>query len=282
MSAKGLSNVARRIAEVLSLPETESRLDVLALLVAQIEYPGLNRGRYLRRLDELAAQVRLPSAGAAGRSPQMIIGAINCCLFKEEKFRGNEEDYYDPRNSFLNDVLERHTGIPILLSAIYVEIGRWLGFPFRGIGFPGHFLVLALGPPALLVDPFHGGQILTKANCEQRLRETYGSQGHLDPAYLRPVDNRYIVTRMLNNLRGIYHSRREYRKEIAILDVLLELNPHSAEQYKQRALPHHALQNYGLALADFEKYLELATKPSDADDILGSVVALKRLLASMN
>ena len=282
MSGAGHLNVARRIVEALRLPEAEPRLDVLALLIAEIEYPGLDRDRYLRRLAELAAKVRLPPAEAAGPDPQAIIGTINRCLFEEEKFRGNEEDYYDPRNSFLNDVLERRTGIPIALATVYMEIGRRLGFSFRGVGFPGHFLVLAPGSPPLLVDPFHGGQIVTKADCEQRLQEIFGTQERLDPAYVRPVDNSYIVTRTLGNLRSIYHSRREYRKEVVILDVLLELNPRSAQEYKQRALLRRALRNYALALADFEKYLELATKPSDVDDIRKNIVALKRLLASMN
>ena len=282
MRATGHLEVAHRIVEALSLPEAESRLDVLALLVAEIEYPGLDSDRYLRRLDELAARVRLRPTGSAQPGQQAIIAAINRCLFEEEKFRGNLEDYYDPRNSFLNDVLERRAGIPIALSAVYIEVGRRLGFPFRGVGLPGHFLVLAVGPPALLVDPFHGGRILTVADCEQRLQEIFGAQMPWDPAYLRPVDNSNIVTRMLNNLRSLYHTRRQCRKEVAILDVLLELDPRSAQDYKQRAVLHHALRNFSQALADFEKYLEVSAEPSDAEQVHQSIITLKRLLASLN
>ncbi len=275
-------NVARRIAQALGDPETQSRLDVLALLVAEIEYPDLNSALYLRRLDELAAKVRLTASEARRPAPLGVISAINRLLFEEEHFRGNLADYYDPRNSFLNDVLDRRLGIPITLSIVYMEVGRRLDFAVRGVGMPGHFLVRAEGPPGVLVDPFRNGHILTEADCEQQLREIYGAEMRLEPAFLDPVSSKYTITRMLNNLRTIYHNNRSYRKEVAIVDILLEIYPRSAEDYKRRAVLHHELKNYSRALADFEKYLEVSPDPSDADDVREGILALKRLLASLN
>lgn len=275
-------SVARRIAETLKPREGESRLDVLVLLVAEIEYPGLDTDLCLQKLDELAGRVRPTAAEAARPGPLGIISAINRCLFEQEGFCGNTTDYYDPRNSFLNDVLDRRTGIPITLSVVYIEVARRLGFTFEGVGLPGHFLVRSVGPPDVLVDPFYAGRILTEADCQERLREIHGPEMRLEPAFLEPVHYKYIVTRMLNNLRAIYQTTREYRKVIAILDVLLEIYPRSAEEYKQRGVLHHLLKNYSAALADLEKYLEAAADPSDADDIRQNIVALKRLLASLN
>jgi len=281
MGSASLS-IARRIAEALSPAEGESRLDVLALLVAETDYPGLDHEAYLRKLDALAARVRPTAAERAQPRPLGLISAINRCLFEEVGFEGNFDDYYDPRNSFLNEVLDRRTGIPITLSVVYIEVARRLGCAVEGVGLPGHFLVRAVGPPDVLLDPFHDGQILTEADCEERLREIQGPEARLEPEFLKPVHNKYIITRILHNLRAIYNNTREYRKTVGILDVLLEIYPRSAEDYKQRGAMHHLLRNYARALADFEKYLQLAGGPSDADDVRRTILGLKRLLASLN
>ncbi len=281
MPASSSNQIAQLIAEALRLPESESRLDVLALLIARLEYPELDTEAYLRRLDELAARV---AAGAEldGAPPLSVISVLNRCLFDEEKFQGNVDGYYDPRNSFLNDVLDRRTGIPITVSMVYMEVARRLGHRFRGIGMTGHFLVRGPGPAGIIVDPFHRGRILTEADCEERLREIYGPPTRLEPAFLKPVGNKYIVTRMLGNLRTIYRNSRMYRKELNIVSVLLEIYPRAAEDYKQRAALHQALGNSSRASADFEKYLEMAPEAGDADEVRQTIIALKRLLASSN
>ncbi len=281
MESASLS-VARRIAEALNPAEGESRLDVLALLVAETEYPGLDHAAYLGKLDALAARVRLTAAERKQPRTLGLISAINRRLFDEEGFEGNFDDYYDPRNSFLNDVLDRRTGIPITLSVLYIEVARRVDLTVEGVGLPGHFLARAVGPPDVLLDPFHNGRILSEADCEERLREIQGPEARLEPEFLKPVHNKYIITRMLNNLRAIYSSTHQYGKAVGALDVLLEIYPRSADDYKQRAALHHLLKNYARALADFEKYMQLAREASDADDIRQTILGLKRLLASLN
>jgi regulator of sirC expression with transglutaminase-like and TPR domain len=252
--------MSSRIAAALQRNET---LDRLALLIAGLEYPYLDTDAYLQRLDEIASRVRLPESA----SPGDVIGALNQCLFEELGFRGNTDNYYDPLNSFLNDVLERRTGIPITLSVLYIEVARRRGFDFYGVGLPGHFVVRGPGMMGPLVDPFHAGQVLADK---------------FDLEITRPVGNRYIVTRMLANLRLVYHNARLPKKELPVIDVLLELYPRSAEDYRYRGALHHAAGNYSRAIADFERYLQLAADASDADEIRQQVIALKRLLASMN
>ena len=152
-------------------PESEIDLGRAALFIAKSEYPGLNVDLYLRRLDEIAESIdeRLPSA-QSGRDPQKIIEQINEHLFEELSFRGNVENYYDPRNSFLNEVLDRRTGIPITLSVIYIEVARRLGLKVEGVGMPGHFLVRChINNKDIILDPFNKGRSLTEADCEQLL-----------------------------------------------------------------------------------------------------------------
>ena len=268
---------AENIARALEGFENEIDLGRVALEIARTEYPELDQGPYLRRLDELARDVRPPRP-----DPLTMIEALNTCLFARQGFHGNTEDYYDPRNSFLNDVLDRRTGIPITLSAVYMEVARRLDFPICGVGMPGHFLVKYPGEPELFVDPFHGGRILMESDCEQRLRELYGPEAHLEPAFLEAVTKKQMVTRMLHNLKGIYFRNRQFRKAVAIEDILLAIYPRSAEDYRQRGALHLHLENSRLAVADFERYLELAPGAADAQEVRQSLSELKRLLARLN
>src|SRR5205085_6469830 len=166
-----------------------------ALAVAREEYPDLDEGRYLRVLDGLAQGVLagLP----AGATPERRVGRINTHLFHELGFCGNHNDYYDPRNSFLNEVLDRRTGIPLTLSIVYMEVGRRCGLSVDGVGFPGHFLCkVHLTDGELVVDPFHRGQLLGLDEIKKRLAVAVGEQVKFDPRVLRPARAREILVRM--------------------------------------------------------------------------------------
>jgi regulator of sirC expression with transglutaminase-like and TPR domain len=173
-------------------------LAACALLIAELERPELPAARYLARLDELAAGAR-----AAARPGESLLDAAVRHLFVDLGFRGNAADYYDPRNSCLDQVLDRRLGIPITLSVVLLEVGWRLGLDLAGVGFPGHFLVSAGGAERYL-DPFHGGATLDGATLAARLAQALGPQGVLAPQHLRPVGKREILARMLNNLHGIY------------------------------------------------------------------------------
>ena len=184
-----------RFGELVARPEAEIPLDEAAALIGAHAAPGLDVGHQLARLDDLA-----------GTCPVATLDGLCHHLFDDLGFAGNRDDYLDPRNSYLHEVLDRRTGIPISLSVVTVEVGRRLGVPLAGVGMPAHFLVRHLGEPATFLDPFDGGVRLTEADCEAIFR-VLGGTGSWVPAYLDPVGPRAILTRMLVNLQGIFMPR---------------------------------------------------------------------------
>ena len=170
--------------------EESVRLDEGALLIAAHAYPGFDVAAQLARLDALAADV-----------PSPTLEGVRAYLFGTMGFHGNVDDYGDPRNSYLNDVLDRRVGLPITLSVLVMEVGRRLGVPFSGVGLPGHFLVRHDGVPPALLDPFEGGRELTVDDCADRVARVYGDAVVFEPGMLAPVGPRAILARMLANLK---------------------------------------------------------------------------------
>jgi regulator of sirC expression with transglutaminase-like and TPR domain len=203
------------------------------LLVASEEYPDLAAAAYLQRLDQMARELRPRLAGLDRPDRQMA--TLNVYFFGELGFRGNASEYYDPRNSYLNEVLDRRLGLPITLSQVYVEVGRRLGLPLEGVGLPGHFLV-RYGPPpgGLLVDPFNAGAPMTPADCELRLRSMYGEGARLQPEHLRAVTPRQVLARMLGNLKYAYLRLGDLRRTLRTLDQLLLVTPNSDHDRRER------------------------------------------------
>src|SRR5215207_10544928 len=203
----GMPPISReRFAQLVSGSEDALDLAEAALLIAQEEHPQLDVSAYLHRLEELAAAVRTRLSESP--SPSDIVLNLNIHLFREEGFRGNTSAYYDPANSFLNEVLDRKTGIPITLSVVYIEVGRRLGLPLVGVGFPGHFLVKYTGPEGeVVLDPFLGGLTLDHQQLAHKLQTMYGEQNPLlaqIPQLLAPASKKNILVRMLRNLKGVY------------------------------------------------------------------------------
>ena len=204
----------------------EIDLAQMALLIAAAEYPDLDVKEELRALDSLAAGASR-SLGQE-RDPLARANALSEYLFDEVGFRGNREDYYDPRNSFLNEVLSRRLGIPITLSLIYIEVGKRLGVPLVGVGMPGHFLVrIGSGQEDVMIDPFHRGILLSEKECAQRLQEVAGATVPWDRSYLAPVSNRELIERLLRNLRGIYLRRHDEPRALRATEWLLTLQSQS-------------------------------------------------------
>ena len=253
-----------------------------ALAIARTEYPGLDIPYYVARLEALAHRLR----GRMRNSPtaREVIALLNRLLFDEEGLRGNRDDYYDPRNSFLNDVLDRKLGIPITLSVIYMEVARRVGFPIAGTGMPGHFLLkhYDVVEGEIIVDPFNRGRIIGNTECQQRLNEIYSGEIELRPEFLQPVTHREILTRMLNNLRQIYFTQRNFRKGVATLDLLLAIPPQSPELLRERALARLNLEQFLGAAQDLGAYLQLRPEAPDADDVRETLDMLRQLLARLN
>lgn len=259
-----------------------------ALLVACEEYPGLEVESYLARLDGMAGQARARVEAAdclRGR-----VEALNSYLFGQEGFRGNVEDYYDPRNSFLNDVLDRRTGIPVTLSAVYIEVGRRCGLDVEGVGLPGHFIVRVRGdgpaeamepPESQLVDPFHGA-LLSMQECQARLDRIFSGKKRLEPSMLAPCDGRALLARMLRNLKAIYVKAPDHARALKVLDLLVELEPLSSEERRDRGLVYAAMDCYALAASDLAASLEMAPPDADADRVRARLAEMRHRQARVN
>ena len=253
-----------------------------ALAIARIAYPDLDPAPYVRQLDDLAAAVRprlFPRA-----SPEAAVTELAGYLFGECGFRGNQEEYYDPRNSYLNDVLERRTGIPISLSVLLIETGVRLGLGIEGVAFPGHFLVRVAGSRGpVLLDPFFGGRPIGERELLARYRTFLGSGAPaLPPEALATADTPGILTRMLRNLLGVYLDRNDHAHALAAAELLLVLVPDSADELRMRGLLYERLECFGAALDDFRRYLELAPGAPDAEQIHERVARLVRIAAAIH
>jgi regulator of sirC expression with transglutaminase-like and TPR domain len=214
--------------------QSEPNLEESALWLAAEEYPALDVHACLARFDALAAEARPALAGAASGAER--IARLNRFLFVECGFRGNRDDYYDPRNSYLNEVLERRTGIPISLSAVYLAVGRRLGLDVRGISFPGHFLVKCVcAEGELVIDPFER-TVLDLEACQRRLDAALPAPVTLRPdVHLRAAGSREILLRMLANLKRIYAERRDLERTLACCDRILLLDPDAPGERRDRA-----------------------------------------------
>lgn len=244
-----------------------------ALLIAKIEYPKLYVDKYLRSLDVVAKTIRerVNSGEKSG-----LFKTATQYLFKELGLKGNRDDYYSPRNSFLNEVLERRTGLPILLSIILLEVCWRLGLPLEGVGMPGRFIVkLREENREIFTDPFNGGKILTVEDCRQILEGIYGGAVKLQPEHLNSVTKRQIITRMLYNLKGVYLSAGEGQKALTLIELLLRLNPKLVEEIRDRGLVKNMMGDYEGALEDLNKYLESSPSSQDRLDVKRFVDTIK-------
>lgn len=284
MQVVGTSPVTEAFSALVRSDIDDDRIDLLraSLTIARTEYPGLDVNNYVTRVEALASKVR--SQVSPEVSVVDMVSTLNRILFRDLGFRGNRDDYYDPRNSFLNQVIERRLGIPITLSVLYMEIARRIGLPLVGVGMPGHFLlkVYDVEGRQILIDPFNNGSMLNAAECEQRMKEIYSGELRFKPEYLLPVSRRQILTRMLNNLRHIYMSVRQYRKTLAIVDLVLAIYPRSPEDVKQRAMLRFSVGQLAGAVNDLDQYLKMNPEASDAEEIRTTALSIRRTLATWN
>ncbi len=254
---------------------TEIPLDEAALAIAAEEYPNLDRRACLGRLDAMAKAVEARLGDL--RPPLMVLQAIQAVLRDEERFRGNEKDYYDPRNSFLNEVLDRRLGIPITLSLITVEVARRVGLSLQGVGFPGHFLAKCPKQPGLsgdvFVDAFNGWELLGADECTARFRTVLHGR-KFDPAFLDAVDGRHILSRLLHNLKRIYVEKGDDVRALWVVDRLLLLQPENLEERRDRGLVSARLGGTAAAVRDLEAYIRGHPKASDVDEVKALLVEL--------
>ena len=278
-----------RFAELLARDEAEIDLARACLMIAEDAYPGLDVDGYLGEIERLAARLRgrlPPGEGAEGR-----VLALNGFLFDELGYSGNADHYYDPRNSYLNEVLDRRTGIPITLSILYLELGWRVGLALEGVSFPGHFLVrLRLRGAMLVLDPFSGGEGQSETDLRQRLQRVIpeGAAGGvpvetlpLDP-FLEPAGKRQILARLLRNLKGIYRESGKPERLLEVLNRMLVVAPEAHSELRERGLLYQRMECYRAALKDLQDYSALEPEAPDIDDVRAKVLELAARCARLN
>jgi len=251
------------------------------LWIAAQEYPELD-------VDRQLARVRLIAAEGARRvytlaNPFARLDGLRSYLYEELGFRGNADDYNDPRNCYLNDVLDRRLGIPLTLAVLLVETARAAGFEARGLGLPGHFAVrLDWRGRSMLVDPYHGGQVITEDDCRQLVSRTTGRPSLFRRELLEGADARAMMARLLLNLKHVHVEREDYRRALGAVELLLLVSPNDAGEIRDRGFLKAYLGEPGDAIADLETYLTRSPSAPDADSVRGRVSWLRRRLTELN
>ena len=272
-----MSDALIQFAHLMERDDEQIDLAEAALLIARTEYSGLESSAQLRRLDEMAGKFTV----APELSSVAHVQSLNEFLFEQEGFAGNEEEYDDPRNSFLNDVLDRKKGIPITLSLVYMELAKRHGLPVVGVSFPGHFLVKYLtGPGEIIIDPYNKGAVLSRQACEERLKSHFGETAELQPEFLAAASTKQILSRMLNNLKGSYFRRRNYTKVLTMVEMGMAIDPASRQELRDRGMVYLLMGRHQEARADLNAYLALS--PPDDPALKDVKAALTRLRAMMN
>ncbi len=276
------------------LPGDDEAINLVqaALLIASTQYPNLDMAYYTAQIDNFALRVRtelaLPAPNLLSALPEeikilQVIDAMNKVLFEEEQFHGNRDDYYNPNNSFLNKVLEDHTGIPITLSLIYAEVGRRVGIQVDGIGMPYHFLVRCHSPRGFIyIDPYESGLLMSERSCRERIRQMAPHRIKFHSQWLEPFTHRHWLMRILNNVKRIYINQDNYQCALTMCDLLILLSPLLADQWRDRGLVHLQLKHYSRAIKDLKMYRELAPEASDCYEIFNHMKTARQMLAMLN
>jgi regulator of sirC expression with transglutaminase-like and TPR domain len=278
------------LASVNATDESPARA---ALVAARIAYPRLDPSAWLAELDVYGEAARQHlELGIGGNPPTRTrLRVVSEFFFGQLGFVGNREHYEDPRNSFLNDVIARRTGIPITLAIVFMEIAGRAGLTVDGVNFPGHFLMRCPEPDrpeptALIVDPFNGGAVLSDADCLRLLRTHAGADARLEPGLLQPASKQTILLRMLLNLKRAFVRVRSFDYARDVSELLVALDPSALTELRDRGLLASHLRDYAAALRDLEAWLAATAGQGDdvaeVREVWDHVKALRRRLASLN
>lgn len=269
-----LEAIRQQFADRVKAPEERIDMVDAALLVARTAFPDLDPTRYTALLDQWADRLRrrIEPAASAGD----ILRELNRIVFDEEGLRGDEDNYFDPQNSFLNRVLDRRLGIPITLCLVYSEVGRRAGFPVHGIALPGHFITGLFHTSGILfIDPFHRGTILTESECRQMVIARYGPETVLAPDWKVPAGSRMILVRLLRNLKAIYRHLGQDLQAFEMIQWILAVDPLAPAELKERGLLYETMGNDAFAVRDLERYLEVDPASEDQEAILQKINLLR-------
>ena len=289
-------NFIDKFSQIAKSPDPD--LATSALLIAKLEYPNLDAAQYLDRLDEMGLAVLERLNEAPKNSPLERIEVMNAYLYDEKGFTGKTSKLNDPRDNLLNAVIDRKTGIPIMLAVVYIEVARRAGVNVEGVNFPGHFLLRMpyrtdtadYVNADLIVDPFHGGAILSESDCRRLLNGLMGPQMPFDRRLLMRTTKLQIIIRMLVNLKKLYVKMLSFPQGRAITELLLALDPSAMAELRDRGLLAYHLNDFSTALKDLEAYLRFTSqgdpqrreKNEEHAEIWEHVKALRRRVANLN
>lgn len=261
--------------------EPQPDLVRIALEIARDAYPGLDPEPYLARIDALAARVR--DRSAAIDRPRLLLGQINWVLFVEEGYQGNTEHYHDPHNSYLNEVMDRKTGIPISLSLLYWRVAERAGLSVGGVNLPAHFLLrVGQGDGTVFVDPFHSGQILDGNGCRRLVAKLLGPEVAVTDAQLSACSPLEVVARMLRNLKAIHFQQQDYPSALPIQQRLAALQAGDPLEQRDLGLLYLRIDRPADAIGPLEAYLKMANDDSETDHLRTLLKAARREMAMRN
>ena len=276
-------------AQVVEGEDVRIDLAQACLMIAQDAYPSLDVERYLGEIERMAIRLRSRMPQTCGAEERIV--ALNQFLYEDLGYWGNTDDYYDPRNSYLNQVIDRKTGIPITMSILYMEVGRRVGLPLEGVSFPGHFLVrVRLRGGMLVLDPFAGGAPQSEAELRERLQRV------IPPAvtdnvpvadlpldqFLEPASKRQILSRVLRNLKGIYREADKPDRMLEVLNRMLVVTPEANAELRDRGYVYQRLECWRPALKDLTDYAQREPDAPDLDDVRVKIMELTALCARMS
>lgn len=244
----------RFFASLIKRREERIDLALATLLIAKEEYPRLAIEDYIERLDQLAAELRIEIDVEA--APEQVLEGLAWFLSKEQGFAGNRDEYYDPRNSYLNDVMDRRLGIPISLSILYLEVARRAGLRLQPVNFPGHFLIKLPNEDGaeLFLDPYNEGRLLSASDCRRFYHELHGDAAPFSDSMLASCTKRQLVTRVLRNLKAIYLRDQDLDRALRTIELMTTVTPWDLDQIRDRGLVHYRLGQIEQAVADLEVY----------------------------
>lgn len=276
-------------AQMLAREDSHIDLAHACLMIAEDAYPGLRIEPYLGEIERMA--LRLRSRAAHNDAAEERVIALNQFLFDELGYRGNTEQYYDPRNSYLNEVMDRRTGIPITLAVLYMAVGRRIGLPLEGVSFPGHFLVrLRLRRGMLVLDPFAGGAPLSEDELRERLQRVIPKGVADDVAlaelpleqFLEPAAPRQILARVLRNLKAIYRDADQPERMLEVLNRMLVVAPQASGELRDRGMVYQRLECYRAAQKDLADYMEREPEAPDFEEVRVRLMEVSALCARLN
>lgn len=270
-----LENIRQAFKQIAGLPDRELDLARAALLVSRLEYPNLEENYYLDFLADMSQRLRDRLKNAS--SADAIIEMMNHLFYEKEGFRGSQENYFDLRNCYLNQVIDRKQGIPVALSLIYMLEGWGAGVDLKGIGLPGHFVVgMYQDGQRTIIDVFNQGAVLEEAECRDLVLKMFEGKKPFAPVFLEPLSSKEVLIRLLRNLKGLYRHYDDQLMAFQMIQWILQLNPYAARELKERALIYQQIGNNAKAVRDLEVLLQIKPEAKRREDIPQLLEDLKK------